>query len=376
MVDPARSKTRASSEDWTDLDVLGVQYSALGGVSFSVADCKTSRGRVTERVFWLRGVADLFGAQAAFLTRDSAIPESARQLALRLAIAVMDREDRAAFLEQTGDGLLPTSGHFLEPDALRRWTSLTLQTPDAIARVQRYRQSHYWLVPRRRNLTALITTLASSAKAFSPDERWARAVLTDLAWLYLVAVMAALEDVTRLQLGEPRRGLTQSVVGSEQDRREKEQLAAQLTELFNRVDPSLRRRPPNLLPEYFEDLVDLVARASRRRSQINGALRVLEFTGVETEAGSGASWREAFPAADAREPKLASDVIRFIVRASHLSPEFVDRFDRATDPQATSPSSPRVRDGTPTPEVDDRGQSLPGQASLFGSGELPTPDSR
>lgn len=342
MVDPARSKTRATSEDWTDLDVLGVQYSPLGGGSFSVADCKTARGRVTERVFWLRGVADLFGAQAAFLTRDSAIPESARQLALRLEIAVMDREDRAAFLEQTGDALLPVAGHFLGPDALQRWTALTLRTPEAISRVQRYRQSHYWLVPRRRNLTALLTTLASNAKAFTPDQRWARAVLIDLAWLYLVAVLSALEDVTRLQLADARRGLTQSVVGSEQDRREKEQLARQLSELFARVDPSLRRRQPNVLPDYFEDLVDLVARASRRRSQITGALRALEFTGVETEAGGGVSWREAFPSADARELKLASDVIRFIGRATQLSSEFVDRFDAATEPNRASPE--------PTPE--------------------------
>jgi hypothetical protein len=374
MVDPARSKTRAGSEDWTDLDVLGVQYSALGGVAFSVADCKTARGRVTERVFWLRGVADLFGAQAAFLTRDSAIPESARQLALRLSIAVLDREDRAAFLDQTGDGLLPAAGGFLEADTLRRWTTLTLQTPDTIARVQRYRQSHYWLVPRRRNLTALITTLASQAKAFTPDQPWARAVLIDLAWLYLVAVLTALEDATRLQLADARRGLTQSVVGSEQDRREKEQLARQLTELFSRVDPSLRRRQPNVLPDYFEDLVDLVARASRRRSQVNGALRVLEFTGVETEAGGGTSWREAFPAADIREPKLASDVIRFIVRAARLSPEFVDRFDRATDSQPGPASTGLDHHEGARADPDEVEAPAPGQVSLFGPVDVSTPD--
>lgn len=204
---------------------------------------------------------------------------------------------------------------------------------------------------------------------FTPDQRWARAVLIDLAWLYLVAVLAALEDVTRLQLADARRGLTQSVVGSEQDRREKEQLARQLTELFSRVDPSMRRRHPNVLPEYFEDLVDLVARASRRRSQINGALRVLEFTGVETVAGDGASWREAFPTTDVREPKLASDVIRFIVRAAHLSPEFVDRFDQAIDAQSDDPVN-AGDGGSETEKASDTDAQAAGpeigQASLFG----------
>lgn len=36
--------------------------------------------------------------------------------------------------DQTGEGLLPSTGGFLEADTLRRWTALTLQTPDAISR--------------------------------------------------------------------------------------------------------------------------------------------------------------------------------------------------------------------------------------------------
>ena len=112
FIDPARSRTRASVEDWTDLDVLGVTYSPLSGTGFVVADCKTTKTRVTERVFWLRGVADLFGARAAFLTRDAEIPEAARQLALRLGIATMDAADRAAFSTSWEPRTSPLPGLF------------------------------------------------------------------------------------------------------------------------------------------------------------------------------------------------------------------------------------------------------------------------
>ena len=53
---------------------------------------------------------------------------------------------------------------------------------------------------------------------------------------------------------------------------------------------------------------------------------------METIANAGARWPEAFPAADPREAKLASDVIRFLVRACALNPEFVNRFDQLTVP--------------------------------------------
>jgi hypothetical protein len=332
FVDPARSKTRAGAEEWTDLDVLGVLSTPFGGTQFVVADCKTSRGRVTERVFWLRGVADLFGAQAAYLTRDGDIPESARQLGLRLRVSAFDGADRATFLEQLGSALLPSTGAFLELDTMRRWTRLTLETPEAIARLQRYRQSFYWLVRRGRNLTGLPTAIGRVSKAFDPDQRWAHALVADLAWLYLVAILDAVDGITRLHLADVSGGLLQAVVGSEQDRREKETLARQLGDLFTHIDPSVQSRLPPLpiRPAYFNELVDLVARVSRLRAQVTGALRALEFTGVETIANVGARWTDAFPAADPREAKLASDVIRFLVRSCGLNPEFVTRFDQLT----------------------------------------------
>lgn len=340
FVDPARSRTRAGAEEWTDLDVLGVLSTPFGGTQFVVADCKTSRGRVTERVFWLRGVADLFGAQAAYLTREGEIPESARQLALRLRVSAFDGADRMTFREQLGAALLPASGAFLELETMLRWTRLTLDTPEAIARLQRYRQSFYWLVRRGRNLTGLPTAIARVAKAFDPDQRWAHALVADLAWLYLVAILDAVDEITRLHLADVSGGLLQAVVGSEQDRREKETLARQLGDLFTHIDPSVQSRLPRLpiRPAYFEDLVDLVARVSRLRGQVTGALRALEFTGVETIANVGARWPDAFPAADPREAKLASDVIRFLVRSCGLNPEFVTRFDHLTIALNDAPS--------------------------------------
>jgi hypothetical protein len=384
LVDRTRSKTRARSEDWTDLDVLAVDYSPVHGASFTVADCKTVKGRATERVFWLRGVADLFDARAAYLTRDGEISAAARQLALRLGIAAMDANDRRALSEQLGDRDLPTAGNFLDAGTLLHWMKLTTELPQSVDRLQRYRQTYYWLQRPRRNLTALPTALSQASAAFVPEQRWALAVLVDLAWLYLLSALGALDDITRLHLSDVPRGLAQSVLGGEQERREKEVLADQLKVLIGHIDPEAASRVPKvpILPPYFDDLVDLVARIARRRTQLNGAMRCLEFVGVESVASKGAAWADGFPDANPVQAKLSSDVLRFLTKACGLAPDFVNMFDALVQPGNLTSATPvtstsvgvnaraTTAHAAPSePRTDRDGKPSTRQESLFGQSE-------
>lgn len=368
---PRARGTRADSEEWTDLDVLAVEYSPLAGLTFAVADCKTLKGRVAERVFWVRGVADLFAARSAYLTRDEPIASSARQLALRLGIAVLDARDRAALIEQLGTTNLPRGGTFLERPALARWTDLLEGTPKSISRLQRYRRTIYWLVPRLRNLTYLPSELAMAGRHLRPTDLWARTVVVDLAWLYLVAVLAALDEVTRLELADPNVGLRSALLGSEDEARSKEFLASRLRTLLSAAGPEMPL-DVNVLPEYHDELRDLIARFARRRASAVGALRVLEYVGVETVANRGNSWSEAFPDSSPLDAKLASDVVRFLVHAAGLDPDHVARFDTvlgAPPPQRgpgaandVSGSDPTASHGVPTSAVatPDEGGPAPG----------------
>ncbi len=144
-------------------------------------------------------------------------------------------------------------------------------------------------------------------------------------------MLFASDEITRLHLGNPQFALRQTLVGSQQEIREKEQLAEQLKRLIGYVEPRRASQLPAvpLDPAYFPDLADLTARVLRRRAHATGALRVLEFVGVETIAARGPSWTEAFPDSDPFDAKLASDVARFLARACNLSPELVTQFDAA-----------------------------------------------
>lgn len=363
LVPRATSKGRSSSEEWTDLDVLAVEYTPLAGLTLAVADCKTMRGRVTERVFWLRGVADLFGARAGYLTREEALPPSSRQLALRLGLTALDPVDRRQLVEDLPEARLPVAGTFLTEEAFGRWQVLLADTPKAIERLERFRRTGYWIVPRHRNLTYVISQLRAARASFVPAQRWALAMLADLAWLYLLAMLAALDDMIRLHLADRDAGLRQVVVGTEHEAREKERLGQQLARLFAALPTKSDEVPPvELLPPYFDDLADLFGRLSRRRLEATEALRVLEFFGTETVAARGVAWTDAFPGAGPYAPKLASDVIRFLVSSAGLPANFMALFDR----QLGSPPGPAAVGMAPAESLSESAGSEE-QQRLFGA---------
>lgn len=333
LVPLASARSRAGAEEWTDLDVLAVEYVPIGGLATAVADCKTTKYGATERVFWLRGVADLFGARAAYMTKDVDLPPGTRQLALQLGISVMDRLDRAEFLKQAGEARLPQAGSFFDEATVRRWANIISTEPNGTSALQRYRRALYWVFPKHRNLTQLPLYIRDGREHLRPTDRWAQAMVVDLAWLYLLAVLYAVDETTKLHIGQLNPALRQVVVGGEHEVREKEQLKVQIRKLVEHFEPNPSRRPPepDLVPAFFDDLVDLSARVSRRRQHATEALRVLEFTGVETILGRGVSWRDACPSSDTYAVKLASDTVRFLCRAAALDMKFLEVFDKTVE---------------------------------------------
>ncbi len=358
-----RESGRAASQEWTDLDVLAIEYSPLTGLTQTVADCKTIKGGVAERVFWLRGVADLFSARAAYLTRDDPLPPSARQLAVRLGIAALDARDRNVLLEQAGSRGLPRAGTFLEESTFRRWNSLVSPTPRAVERLANYRRTLFWIVPHHRNLTYLVSEVRRVRAQLDPGKPESMVLILDLAWLYLLTVLRALDEMSRLQLADQGIGMRLVLLGGEQEAQRQERIAKELQQFLGvgKDGPALTVNP---LPGYYENLSELFARVARRRSDAAEALRALEFVGVETVAAKGATWSEAFPETPLFGPKLASDVVQFLVGACGLDREFVARFDRClahrpsvstqrgaeTRPSASSPVQPALFDNDATPE--------------------------
>jgi hypothetical protein len=363
-------RSRADREEWTDVDVLAVDYSPFSGLTVAIADCKTSRGRVAERIFWLRGVMDLIQARQAYLVRDEEMSPSARQLALRLGISALSPADRAALVKEAG---VDTSNSrvpaFLTAEGVDRHSALLRSAPKELDRLMQYRETGFWLAPGHRALTSMPAAIRSAREHLRPDRPWALPLIADLSWLYLFACTRALVDVATLHLGEPSDGLAHVVIGDERERRDKEFLASQLKRVFAAVPKRSGPMPSvDVVPPFYEDLSDLMLRLMRRRALAVQGLRALEFATVE--AAQPRASRSITPTdVDAFAWKLASDTVRFLVRASSLEIGLLESFDdlyareqpidaRDAIEKETSPSDETPRD----PVQDQEGR---GQISLF-----------
>ncbi len=88
-----RARRGAQPESFTDLDVLGLGFAGGSRLHSAIVDCKTSPGGSTGRMFWVRGVADFFAADDAYMVRDSVVSDAARQLTTRLGITALTSDD-------------------------------------------------------------------------------------------------------------------------------------------------------------------------------------------------------------------------------------------------------------------------------------------
>ena len=80
----------------TDLDVLGISFDKLFTPHRVVGDCKTGKNvSDANRLFWLRGVMDYFGANQAYFIRPR-IDNHARAIAPKMGLRVLDEADLTA----------------------------------------------------------------------------------------------------------------------------------------------------------------------------------------------------------------------------------------------------------------------------------------
>ena len=150
-------------ETFTDLDVLGVFVAPGFQLSTTIADCKSGlRDKPTARMFWARGVADLFGADQVMLVREHDVIDATRQLSSRLGITVLPAADLAAMQQLHGAPLANPTGPLglmfdrqSVADNLSAFTGLDRRLNPLLE----YRQFDYWVYEHHRNPIQLVAHL-------------------------------------------------------------------------------------------------------------------------------------------------------------------------------------------------------------------------
>ncbi|MBA7614533.1 hypothetical protein ES703_21799 [subsurface metagenome] len=165
----------------TDLDVLGIKFDPALISHKVVGDCKTGKGvSDLNRLFWLRGVLDYFGANTAYYLR-SRVGRQARTIAPKLGIRTVDEKDLQILEKNLGVESIPIPMH--DPNFHSQQRQLwgisvpkdAKPTPDQLElkNTYTYLAYNYWYIDQNRNLFLLVAhfqKIAHLLNSFDPRD--------------------------------------------------------------------------------------------------------------------------------------------------------------------------------------------------------------
>ncbi|MER6754967.1 hypothetical protein ABT235_12410 [Micromonospora echinofusca] len=341
------SKDRPGHESYTDLDVLGITIAPGFRVQTAIADCKSTSRNTTERMFWIRGVGDFFGADAAYMVRPVKTTDAARQLAARLKIAVVTGEDLTVLENQHPIPLdlndAPLARLF-DVAQIEQYLKAFTGMDRKLAPLLEYRQFDYWVYEPYRNLTQMVSHLADAASTLDPANPLHAALLLDCSWLYLLSVSRAVEHIRATHAADVQTCLLEYFFGGQVALREKKQMLEQLA----RIVPPAAQGSAQLLPAWYNQLLELVGRFNRSPHACLPALQYAEMLSAALVARKRTTVSKAFSThINPIAAKLLSDIVGFLVASAGLHPNFRTMARELLIQDLTS--GPRLVPGADTP---------------------------
>lgn len=350
------STNSSGFEEFTDLDMLAVHVTPEGRVGLSIYDCKTSASRSTERAFWLRGVADLFSADMAWLVREEKVTNAARQLAARLQIGVMNRSDLELQLRIDDYVPIPTHSAYqrlFDPSEILQQREKLNGGDRRLAALRDYLRYGYWVEEPWHALSRLISQLAEAGRHLDSRNPLHIAMLYDSTWLYLLALARAAEYVRLTHSNNPELSLPEYFLGGQAAIRAKQKAAAVFEDLSG-------TRRDELLPPYYQNLLELFGRLFVRPQTFTTAMRYCEFLVSSLCAGKRTTLESASGAEyDVITAKLLVDTTNFLVGAAQLGPTFRNVARELTLPAVSQPATRHHESPRPAPPADALELDLP-----------------
>jgi hypothetical protein len=322
---PSRAD-RPGKAGLTDLDVLGVRLLPGFRSYTAVADCKTSRGGVPERLFWLSGVGTFFGSDNSLLVRAHTLPQHAIPLARALGIAIVGPEDLEILLntypDGNGEGDADIWREFFSPTLLGETLLRLARLPNHLGYVETYRDCRYWMESPYTRLQRSVGALQELAKDGTRSKIF-RLVFADFVWLYVVAIWRACGALASDGLSRVERGLSLYLSGNEEGLRSLQQAQQGVKALLGSRNKNL---PLAIEPPYFPELLEVVGRCLRRPEATARMARRAEWLMVGQMVGGlgPPPWQRT--SEDSMAEKLLGDVARFLVQASGLDGSFLEQY--------------------------------------------------
>jgi|YelNatPaOPRAMG01_1025707.scaffolds.fasta_scaffold50178_2 hypothetical protein len=317
----------------TDLDVLGIRILPDLSTDYLVADCTLNKDVIKspiQRVFWLKGVMNFFGASKGYLGlgTNNPISETQRIAAQRLGVTILN-ENNLANLEKR----VINSGLQLklsEPESWLNFENKIASLSKNMCPLLNFRKYHYWLNPSYQNIHALIFLVTRHNKFFDETNRLQKALVLDLLTLLTLSVLKMSEYVLRINPENPETELKAYLYGGYAEMKRRQSIVENIRKIMeksNLTQGSLFNETFKLDPDYLPQLFDIAFRLLNKpfdSSQILRYLQVILFEKIldKGENAEGMKYLETgFP--DITK-KLTRDIAKFFCDSTGISEKLVE----------------------------------------------------
>lgn len=247
----------------TDLDVLGIKYDRLFTPFRVVGDCKTGK-RISDanRLFWLKGVKNYFGADQAYFIHP-VVKNHTRGIAPKLGLRVLDERALSDLEDKLGAMrfFLPLVDVALHEEVAGLWGinvpkgAKPTEEQLRFKNVYSYLSYSYWYMEKYRNLLNIIESFAKISSlldaqneahiflAYTGLERFIHSLLETASFVLAQGGTNIPRDARSYIFGGP--------------------LALKEKENFFQLLRSLTKSNEQLDPPYLQDVIELLGRMVR-----------------------------------------------------------------------------------------------------------------
>jgi len=308
----------------TDIDVYGELLQKDFSIKRSIADCKSGNNvKIFERLFWLKGVKEYFGASQAYLVKKS-ISSKAKIFMPKLDIIGVDD---LALLElvkiyHTNSLLLYSEEYYSELDKI-------IQSYDnEYKKIYEYLTTRYWFTESNISMKVLLSMLAKRDfyKSLDKNNKNHRFLLMEICIMFTRTILSCSRYVMTRDVIDIEQSIMEYIHGGVDGFNSKMSMVRDINNELKEVLKDIQLGNSVLIqPPYFKELAKLMAIILGEANNTSDLLRYLEVMQHEIVLEEKFDFNQCMNNSySAISHKLSKDIVLFYLKENNISVSFFD----------------------------------------------------
>ena len=308
----------------TDIDVYSETIQKDFSMEKNIADCKSgSNVKIFERLFWVRGVKEYFGASQAYLVKKS-ISSKAKIFMPKLDIIGVDEKTLSEFekIYHTNGLPLYSEKYYFELDKIIQ------EYDNEYKKIFDYLVTRYWFTESNVSMKVLLSMLAKRDfyATLDRNNRNHRFLLMEICIMFARTVLACCRYVLTRDVVNLEQSIMEYIHGGVDGFNLKMNMVREINNELKDVLNNVQLGNSVLIqPSYFKDLVKLIAVILGETNNVKDILRYMEIMQHEIVLGKKFDYNKCMGNDYSLiGHKLSKDIIRFYLKENNISANFFD----------------------------------------------------